>query len=140
MKHMRNVIGNRCLDCMKKLPLESVGEHREVTGHEKYHPIFERMRFHVGDIVKIINCADAGKYGYIYEVYERHDKNDFIGYSVLTDDDHDLGGFSGDEADEHFEYVGNSGLDYKFENVTKLVEDRQRGYFANVFTAMKKEI
>ncbi len=134
---MRTVIGNRCLDCMKKLPLDSVGEHREVTGHESYHPIFERMRFQVGDIVKIINCADAGKYGYIYEVYDRHDKKDSIGYSVLTDTDQDLGGFTGDEADEYFEYVGNSGLDYKFENVTKLAADRRKGYFKHVFYALK---
>ena len=137
MKHMRTVIGNRCLDCMKKLPLESVGEHREVTGHEKYHPIFERMRFQVGDIVKIINCADAGKYGYIYEVYKRHDTEDPTGYSVLTDTDQDLGGFTGEEADEFFEYIGHSGLDYKFENVTKLAEDRRNGYFKHVFYALK---
>jgi hypothetical protein len=95
---MRTVIGYRCIDCRKKIPLESVGEHGEVTGHDIYHPIFERMRFRVGDIVKIINCADAGKYGYIYEVYDRHDKNDPVGYSVLTHDDHDLGGFSSEEA------------------------------------------
>jgi hypothetical protein len=122
---------------MKKLPLESVGEHREVTGHEKYHPIFERMRFRVGDIVEIINCADAGKYGYIYEVYDRHEKEDPLGYSVLTDTDQDLGGFSSEEADEYFEYIGNSGLDYKFENVTRLAADRRNGYFKHVFYALK---
>ena len=138
MKLMRTVIGNRCLDCMKKLPLEAVGEHREVTGHEQYHPIFERMRFQVGDIVEIINCADAGKYGYIYEVYDRHEKNDPIGYSVLTDTDQDLGGFSGEEADEHFAYLGKSGVDYKFENVSKLAEDRRKGYFKHVFYAVKQ--
>jgi hypothetical protein len=122
---------------MKKIPLDSVGEHGEVTGHKVFHPIFERMRFRVGDIVEIINCADAGKYGYIYEVYERHEKEDPIGYSVLTDTDQDLGGFSGEEADEYFMYIGNSGLDYKFENVTKLAEDRRNGYFKHVFYALK---
>jgi hypothetical protein len=122
---------------MKKLPLASVGEHREATGHETYHPLFERMRFQVGDIVKIINCADAGKYGYIYEVYDRHDKKDPIGYSVLTDTDQDLGGFSGEEADEYFEYIGNSGLDYQFENVTKLAADRRNVYFKHVFSDLK---
>jgi hypothetical protein len=134
---MRTVIGNRCLECRKKLPLESVGEHREVTGHETYHPIFERMRFQVGDIVKIINCADAGKYGYIYEVYERHDKEDPLGYSVLTNTNQDLGGFSSEEADECFEYVRHSRLDYKFENVTKLAADRRNGYFKRVFSDLK---
>ena len=93
------------------------------------------MRFQVGDIVKIINCADAGKYGYIYEVSDQHDKNDPIGYSVLTNTDQDLGGFSGEEADEFFEYIGNSGVDYTFENVSKLAEDRRRGYFKDVFTS-----
>ena len=137
MNIMRTVIGYRCADCRKKIPLESVGEHGEVTGHEVFHPIFERMRFQVGDIVKIINCADAGKYGYIYDVYERHDTKDPIGYSVLTDTDQDLGGFSGEEADEFFEYVGNSGLDYKFENVTKLAADRRNGYFNHVFSDLK---
>jgi hypothetical protein len=134
---MRPVIGYRCIDCRKKIPLESVGEHGEGTGHKVFHPIFERMRFHVGDIVKIINCADAGRYGYIYEVYDRHDKNDPVGYSVLTNDDQDLGGFSSEEADEFFEYMGNSGLDYKFENVTKLAEDRRNGYFQHVFSTFK---
>jgi hypothetical protein len=134
MKHMRPVIGYRCIDCRKKIPLESVGEHGEVTGHKIYHPIFERMRFQVGDIVKIINCADAGKYGYIYDVYERHDTEAPVGYSVLTNTDQDLGGFSGEEADEFFEYVRHSGVAYQFENVTKLAADRQRGYFATVFT------
>ena len=117
---------------MKKYPWIS-GEHGEVTGHEIYHPVFERMRFHVGDIVKIINCAEAGKYGYIYDVYERRDKNDIIGYSVLADTDQDLGGFSSEEADEFFEFVGPSGVGYKFENVTKLAEDRRRGYFACIY-------
>jgi hypothetical protein len=134
---MRTVIGYRCLDCRKKIPLASVGEHGELTGHEVFHPIFERMRFQVGDIVKIINCADAGKYGYIYEVYERHETKDPLGYSVLTDTDQDLGGFSGEEADEFFEYIGNSGLDYKFENVTKLAADRRNGYFNHVFSDLK---
>jgi hypothetical protein len=137
MKDMRTVIGYRYIDCRKKLPLASVGEHGEVAGHKVSHPIFERMRFQVGDIVKIINCADAGKYGYIYEVYARHDKEDPLGYSVLTDTDQDLGGFSSEEADEHFEYVGNSGLDYQFENVTKLAEDRRKGYFRHVFSDLK---
>jgi hypothetical protein len=114
-----------------------VGEHREVTGHETYHPIFERMRFQVGDIVKIINCVDAGKYGYIYEVYKRHEKEDPLGYSALTDTDQDLGGFSGEEADEYFEYIGSSGLDYQFENVTKLAADRRNGYFKHVFSDLK---
>jgi len=137
MNTMRTVIGYRCIDCRKNIPLDSVGEHGEVTGHDVFHPIFERMRFQVGDIVKIINCADAGKYGFIYEVYRRHDKKDPLGYSVLTNTDQDLGGFSSEEADEHFEYVRNSGLDYKFENVTKLAKDRRNGYFKHVFSDLK---
>lgn len=70
--------------------------------------------------------------GIIYTTYERG-RNERPGVQVLLSTGRDLSGFSAEEADQFLHPLGDTGLDYDFQNVGRLHQDFQRGVFAEAF-------
>lgn len=72
------------------------------------------------------------KVGLVYTTYERG-YNERPGVQVLLADGTDLSGFSAEEADQFLQPLGDTGLDYQFENVGRLHQDFRKGLFGQAF-------
>lgn len=72
------------------------------------------------------------KVGIVYDVYPRGAKSR-KGVQILLSDGTNLGGFSGEEADQFLKPLGHTGLDYEFQYVGKLHADFDRGIFTGAF-------
>lgn len=76
--------------------------------------------------------------GLIYETYTFVDgPGARPGVSVLLSDGKNLSGFSATEADYFLEPLGDTGLEYDFQNVGQLAQDYQRGVFDQAFTTAR---
>jgi len=72
--------------------------------------------------------------GLIYETYTFVEgPGERPGVSLLLSDGRNIGGFNADEADRYLLPLGDTGLDYDFENVGQLAADYGRGVFAEAF-------
>ena len=78
--------------------------------------------------------AREQKLGIIYTTYERG-RSERPGVQVLLENGHDLSGFSAEEADQFLTPLGDTGLDYDFQNVGQLYQDYRRGTFGEAFHA-----
>ncbi|MBC6700204.1 hypothetical protein [Hymenobacter sp. BT190] len=74
--------------------------------------------------------------GLVYEVYERG-PGQRPGVQVLLSDGRDLNGFSAEEADQFLQFVGATGLAYKFTHMGQLHADYHRGRFAAAFATAR---
>ena len=70
--------------------------------------------------------------GIVYTTYERG-RNERPGVQVLLANGRDLSGFSAEEADQFLIPLGDTGLDYDFQNVGQLAKDYGRGVFGEAF-------
>lgn len=70
--------------------------------------------------------------GIVYTTYERG-RNERPGVQVLLANGRDLSGFSAEEADQFLIPLGDTGLDYDFQNVGQLAKDYDRGVFGEAF-------
>lgn len=91
----------------------------------------EKRDLSVGDT---ISYARDQKLGIIYTNYERG-RSERPGVQVLLENGTDLSGFSAEEADQFLTPLGDTGLDYDFQNVGRLHQDYQRGVFSEAFHA-----
>ena len=91
----------------------------------------EKQDLSVGDA---IFYARKQKLGLIYTTYERG-RSERPGGQVLLENGTDLSGFSAEEADQFLTPLGETGLDYDFQNVGLLHQDYQRGVFGEAFHA-----
>lgn len=70
--------------------------------------------------------------GIVYTTYKRG-RNERPGVQVLLSNGRDLSGFSAEEADQFLTPMGDTGLDYEFQNVGQLAKDYGRGLFGEAF-------
>ena len=91
----------------------------------------EKQDLTVGEAVYY---AREQKLGIIYTTYERG-RLERPGVQVLLGNGTDLSGFSAEEADQFLQPLGDTGLDYDFQNVGRLHQDYQRGVFGEAFHA-----
>ena len=91
----------------------------------------EKQDLTVGEAVYY---AREQKLGIIYATYERG-RLERPGVQVLLGNGTDLSGFSAEEADQFLQPLGDTGLDYDFQNVGRLHQDYQRGVFGEAFHA-----
>ena len=91
----------------------------------------EKRDLSVGDAIFYVR---EQKLGIIYTTYERG-RSERPGVQVLLENGTDLSGFSAEEADQFLTPLGDTGLDYDFQNVSRLHEDYQRGVFSQAFHA-----
>ena len=89
--------------------------------------------WYVGDLVTINHPGEAGVKALVYEVYDRPDGT--YGISLISTDGRNLGGWE-PESWKFLEYDHDTGLNYVFENVSKLACDYERGLFKPYFEIM----
>jgi len=81
----------------------------------------------LGDIVMLrlreFLGEEPGTFAYIYESYPDFDHPELLGYSIITENGVNLGGFSADEASMFLVDPVESGFEYEFKNVIKLDQD-----------------
>jgi hypothetical protein len=69
--------------------------------------------------------------GIVYATYERGTTRP--GVQVLLSNGKDLSGFSAEEADQFFQPLGDTDLDYDFQSVSWLAKDFRDGKFSQAF-------
>ncbi len=87
-----------------------------------------KYNYAVGDIVKITTSflgEPPNCFGYLYEEYGTPGTY-FWGFSVITENGGDLGGFSADEQDKYLVFERKSGYQYQFKNVIQLDRDFEK--------------
>jgi hypothetical protein len=90
----------------------------------------------LGDIVRV-NRSFIGStpncLAYVYEEYTDFDDSSKHGVSIITEDGINIGGFSYEEQKLYLEFVKESGIDYKFENVIQMDRDFDKTMLNKIF-------